>query len=181
VLVVAARAGEVWAQEALFRRYFRMANGMAFRLMGRAEDVDDVVQESFAEALDSIHKLSNPQAFASWLASLIVRTACKLLRRRRLLRRFGFGEHSAAQVELLIARTAPPDVACELQQIYSMLDRLPEQARVALVLRRVDGLSIDEIAAGMGISPATVKRRLSVAEAELERSLQAPPEVDDER
>src|SRR5688572_10280541 len=50
-LVVAARAGEDWAREALFRRHAPMVAGMAFRLLGRDEDVDDLVQDSFVEAL----------------------------------------------------------------------------------------------------------------------------------
>jgi DNA-directed RNA polymerase specialized sigma24 family protein len=47
---------------------------------------------------------------------------------------------------------------------------LPAQARVALVLRRVDGLEVPEIARRMGVGLSTVKRRLKLAEEILERS-----------
>src|SRR6266513_458158 len=55
-LVVAARAGEAWAQEALFRRHARMVNGLALRLIGRDADLDDLVQEAFAQALGSLDR-----------------------------------------------------------------------------------------------------------------------------
>src|SRR4051812_39179732 len=79
-LVLAARSGEAWAQEALFRRYSRMVNGLAYRILGRDADVDDLVQDSFLEALRGLERLDNPQAFASWLGSIVVRTAGKRLR-----------------------------------------------------------------------------------------------------
>src|SRR5437870_412973 len=73
-LVMSARAGEAWASEALFRRHASMVNGLAYRLLGRDPEVDDVVQESFAQALGALDALKEPQAFASWMASIVVRT-----------------------------------------------------------------------------------------------------------
>jgi RNA polymerase sigma-70 factor (ECF subfamily) len=59
-LVVAARANESWAKEALFRRYVHLVNGLAYRVIGRDEDLDDLVQDSFTEAWRSLHRLDNP-------------------------------------------------------------------------------------------------------------------------
>jgi RNA polymerase sigma-70 factor (ECF subfamily) len=164
-LVVAARANEAWAQEALFRRYARMVNGLAFRLMGRDADVDDLVQDSFLEALDHLDRLRNPQAFASWLASIVVRIAHKRLRRRRLLAKLGLRHANPIDVESLVSRSAPPDIAVELRSLYSVLDRMPAEERIALVLRRVEAMTIPDIAEAMKLSIATVKRRLTRAEA----------------
>jgi RNA polymerase sigma-70 factor (ECF subfamily) len=161
---VAARAGEKWAQEALFRRYARMVNGLAFRLIGRDDDVDDLVQESFLSAFSSLGRLENPQAFSSWLGSIVVRTAHKLLRRRRLMVRVGLRRNEPLDLDAVIAPSAPPAVALELRRVYSTLARLDAQARIALVLHRVDGLSLPAVAQQMKISLSTVKRRLKVAE-----------------
>jgi RNA polymerase sigma-70 factor (ECF subfamily) len=165
--VVAARAGERWASEALFRRYAAMVNGLALRLMGRDSDVDDLVQESFASALASLHRLDAPQAFSSWLAAIVVRTASKILRRRRLLVRLGIRRNEPIDLDTLIAKSAPPDAAAELRGLYARLDALPANLRVPLVLRRVEGMALDEIAQAVGVSLATVKRRLTLAEAQL--------------
>src|SRR5262245_52041673 len=140
-LVVAARAGEVWAQEALFRRYARLVNGLALRLMGRDADVDDLVQDSFVEALGSIGRLENPLAFSSWLGAIVVRTAHKRLRRRRIAERLGLRRAEPIDVDRLISPRVPPDVAVELRAIYRVLDRLPAEVRIALVLRRVEAMT----------------------------------------
>ena len=173
-LVAAARAEERWAQEMLFRRYVRMVNGLAFRLMGRDVEVDDLVQDSFIQAFAGLDRLKNPQAFGSWLGSIVVRTAHKRLRRRRMLIRLGLARSEPIDPEMIVSKSSPPDVAVELSRIYAVIDRLPAEQRIALVLRRVEGMSIDEIATAMSLSPATVKRRLALAAAELDEHHRRP-------
>lgn len=168
-LVLAARAGEEWAREALFRRYARLAFGLAYRLLPRDADLDDLVQDSFLVAFQRLDRLGNPQAFQAWLSSIVVRTAGKRLRRRRLQLRLGLLRSEPLDVEQVVSRSAPPDVAAELRAVYGLLDQLSAEERVALVLRRVERLEIPEIAQQMQLSPSTVKRRLSAAEARLER------------
>ena len=169
-LVVAARAGESWAQEALFRRHARMALGLAHRLLPHDQEVDDIVQDCFVSALKRLGSLDNPQAFAAWLGSIVVRTVGKRLRRRRLMARLGLRAPEEIDPDAIAAPSVPGDVAVELRRVYSVVASLPAQARVALVLRRVDGLEVPDIARRMGISLSTVKRRLKMAEELLERS-----------
>jgi RNA polymerase sigma-70 factor (ECF subfamily) len=167
-LVAAARAGESGAADALFRRYVRVANGLALRVLGRDADVDDLVQDSFASALTTLERLHDPQAFESWLCSILVRTASKLIRRRRLLARLGLGRASLAiDVDALVAPSAPPDEALELRRLYALAQELPEAIRVPLLLRRVEGLGLDEISRLTRTSTATVKRRVGQGEERL--------------
>ena len=163
-LVVAARSGESWAQEALFRRYSRMVNGLAYRIMGRDGDVDDLVQDSFLEALRNLDRLDNPQAFASWLGSIVVRTAGKRLRKRSLLNRLGLRRATPIDADTILSRDAPPDVRADLSRIYASLHGMHHEARTALVLHRVEGMSLPEAAQTMGISLSTIKRRIQSAE-----------------
>ena len=169
-LVLAARAGEEWAREALFRRHARLALGLAYRLMPYDGDIDDLVQDSFLYAFERLGALSNPQAFQAWLSSIVVRTASKRLRRRKLQIRLGLRSHHPVDVDEVVSRTAPPDVAAELRAVYALLETLPIEERVALVLRRVERLEIPEIADQMGLSISTVKRRLNAAETRLARA-----------
>jgi RNA polymerase sigma-70 factor, ECF subfamily len=169
-LVLAARAGEEWAREALFRRYARLALGLAYRLLPVDADIDDLVQDSFLYAFERLDRLSNPQAFQAWLSSIVVRTAGKRLRRRKLQVRLGLLRSDPIDADEVISRTAPPDVAAELRAVYGLLERLSVEERLALVLRRVEKLEIPEIAEQMGISTSTVKRRLNAAEARLTRA-----------
>jgi RNA polymerase sigma-70 factor (ECF subfamily) len=167
VLVLAARAGEDWAREALFRRYASMLNGLAYRIMGRDDDVDDLVQDSFVQALSGLDRLRDPQAFGGWIASILVGTAGKTLRRRKLMRKLGLYRGQPIDPEALIGTSTAPDVAAELRAVYRVVEGLPVEQRVVLLLRRVEGLGLEEIARAVGRSLATVKRRLADAEAVL--------------
>jgi RNA polymerase sigma-70 factor (ECF subfamily) len=170
-LVRAARAGEAWAAEALVRRHARAVNGLALRLLGRDGDVDDVVQETFVGAFAALDRLHDPQAFAAWLSGILVRIVGKLIRRRRLLARLGMGRASLAiDLDALVAPTVPQDDAIELRRLYRLAERLPAAVRVPLLLQRVEGLGLDEIARLMGASLATVKRRVAEAETALRAS-----------
>jgi RNA polymerase sigma-70 factor (ECF subfamily) len=168
-LVVAARAGEIWAQEALFVRHAHRALGLAQRMLGKSGDAEDVVQDAFVRALSKLHKLDNPQAFAAWLTSLVVHTAQKRLRRQRLLERIGLRSIEPIDPDTLISPNAPPEVASELQMIYAAVNQLLTEERIVLLLRRVEGLELADIALHMRISLATVKRRLKSADNHLEQ------------
>jgi RNA polymerase sigma-70 factor, ECF subfamily len=166
-LVVAARAGETWAQEALFVRHAGRAIGLAQRMLGSSDDADDVVQDAFIRALSHLQKLDNPQAFAAWLTSLVIHTAQKRLRRQRLLERLGLRAVEPIEPDSLIAHNAPPEVTSELRAVYTAVTRLPAEERIALILRRVEGMDLAEIAQHMHLSLATVKRRLKSGESHL--------------
>jgi len=171
-LVDAALNGQSWAQEALFRRHARMAGGLAHRLLvGSDIDVDDVVQDSFLTAFGKLDTLRAPEAFSSWLGSIVVRLSSKRLRRHRLRVKLGLARSEEVNLDLAVSKEAPPDVRVQIEQIYSLLERLKPDERIALLLRRVEGLTVSEIAAQMDSSLSTVKRRLRDAEARLDRAL----------
>lgn len=152
-----------------------MVNGLAFRLIGRDSDVDDLVQDTFIEAFSHLDRLRDPQAFAGWLRSIVVHRTGKLLRRRRLLERFGLGRGSLEfDPEVIVSRTAPTDVAAELRALYARIQRMPAHIRIALVLRKVEGHSLEEVAEITGASLATVKRRLAQANLQLKAVEESP-------
>jgi RNA polymerase sigma-70 factor (ECF subfamily) len=172
-LVAATRAGEKWAREALCRRHAAAVLGLAHRLLGRDDEVDDLAQDAFVHALTSLDTLDDPQAFGAWMRTIVVRTAHKLVRRRVLMRRLGLArQREPLDATHIVSRDAPPDVLAELSAIYAMLDALPARERIALVLRRVEGLSHEEVAQSLGVSLSTAKRLAASSDAELERALQ---------
>jgi RNA polymerase sigma-70 factor (ECF subfamily) len=168
--VVAARAGEAWAQEALFRRHAPRLNGLAFRVMGRDDEIDDLVQDTFIAALGALDRLEKPDAFASWASGILVRQAYKKIRRRRMLARLGLGR-AATTIDLdeLVAPTATPERAAEIRSLYAVIEAMPADVRVPLVLHRVEGLGLDEVASLMELSLATVKRRIAEGHATLQQ------------
>jgi RNA polymerase sigma-70 factor (ECF subfamily) len=172
VLVVAARDGDMQAREVLFRRHVKLAAGLSYRLLGGDDEVDDIVQDSFVTAFAKLGSLKEPQAFASWLSSIVVGTAISVIRRRRLLQRLGLRRAEQYRPEAMIARDAPADIVMELRELCDLISQLPTDERVILILRRIDELPLEEVAARTGWALATVKRRLARAEALLTERLE---------
>jgi len=167
--VLRARAGDVAAREALFRRHLRPVRQRVLRLLGPDAETDDIVQEAFLRAFEGLARLADPRAFGAWLSTIAVHLVDRRLRRRRLLRRLGFvapGDGLDA-VEAVASNGVSPALAAEARWAYLSLDRLPTQARLAFLLRRLEGMTVPEIAQHMGISERTVKRRIALAEQRL--------------
>jgi RNA polymerase sigma-70 factor, ECF subfamily len=164
-LVQAARDGQAWAQEALFKRYVRVALGQAWRLIP-SEDPEDLAQDALVHALTHLEKLETPQAFAAWLSSIVVRLAMSRLRKKHLLSRLGLRKPERVDAEAMTTGLSA-EARVELGEVYAVISRLGAEERVALVLRRVEGLELKEVAQAMSLSLATVKRRLAVAEEHL--------------
>ena len=171
VLIAEARAGSPAAREALFRRYAPLVNGLAYRLLGGDADLDDLVQESFAQALTCLNRLQNTETFATWLSTIVVRTCNKLLRRRRLMARFGLWRPQEIDWEQVRSTGASTEDLLELRAIYRLVRDMPADLSVPLVLKHVEDKSLQEIADLTGASIATVKRRITKAQQLLEVAL----------
>lgn len=159
------------AKEMIYRRHVRMVTGMAHRLLGGRE-VDDLVQDVFVVAFDKLDTLRDAQSLQKWLGTIVVFQSRKRIRRNQLRRRWFRSESEPLDVERLVATQAPPDVATELRALYRIVESLDADVRIALVLRRVEGMTINEISAHMQKSPATVKRRIKDGEERLRVAMQ---------
>jgi RNA polymerase sigma factor (sigma-70 family) len=161
-LVAAIRAGQAGAAARLYDRHVDAVYRLVFRLMGPHSEVDDVVQEVFASALVSLPQLRDPAALRYWLLGIGVRAVKTFFRRRWRRRWLTF--HPTE--ELPEAAMSPDhDNSEALRAVSDVLDRLPADERIALVLHRVEGLSLQESAEACNTSLATFKRRLSRGEA----------------
>lgn len=120
--------------------------------------------EAFLIAFSRLKDLREPPAFASWLGSIAIRIARSRLRRHSLLRRFGLADAAPLDTERLVSADASPETTAELRALYALLDALPIDARIALVLRRVEGRTVAEVASCMGVSESTAKRHIAAGE-----------------
>lgn len=168
VLVVRAREGEPWAADALFRRHAPRVMRVATVLLGRSAEVDDIVQDTFVQALLRLSSLQEPSAFEGWVTRIAANKCRTLLRRRGLLRRLGLdrGEEDQPLDRLSVPGLSPEDRS-ELTRIASVLEELDAETRVAWTLRRVEGWGLEEVASTVHASLATVKRRIASADAQL--------------
>jgi len=154
--------------EAAFRTHSRYVAAIALRLLGRDDEVDDVVQEVFMAALGRLDGVNEPEAMRGWLATVTVRTALKRLRRRRLRALFRL---DPAPEYAGLSGSSNPEQAALVSQVYRILDAIPAQERLAFVLRRVQGEPLERVAALCGCSLATAKRRIDAAQRSIGRAM----------
>jgi RNA polymerase sigma-70 factor (ECF subfamily) len=149
--------------ERLFRSYAPYVARIGLRLLGRRDEVEDLVQEVFMAALVGVGKLRDPGAVKPWLAAIAVRKARGQLRRRRLLRCLGLdGDHDYEEVA---DAGASPGQRQLLARVFSVLDQMSADLRVAWSLRYLDGEELAAIAEMCCCSLSTVKRRIELAHA----------------
>ena len=167
-LVHSARSGDRWAEETLYRRHVAYVAGMVTRLLGGSSEAEDVVQDTFALALDRLASLREPSAVRAWFAQIAVSQVRRRLRRKKLLERLGlYPSRDHAQLELLAVEEADADTRAELAKLGEALGKLSTDARLAWMLRHVEGEPLKEVARLCECSLATVKRRLLAASKEL--------------
>jgi RNA polymerase sigma-70 factor (ECF subfamily) len=157
----------------LYRRYSSYVATIGLRLLGRDDELDDLVQEVFIEAYRGLHQLRNADSAKAWLARITVRRATRRLRRRRL--RSFFSLESLPADARLVDDGASPEEKAEVVSTYRMVERIPIRQRVVWVLKHVQGETLDAIAEICRCSKATVQRRLRAAEQALEVLRQGAP------
>lgn len=166
-LVLAARSGNDEARQALFNRHFHPLTQFVSRLLAHSFEVEDVVQDTFVSVMAHLKSLKDPASFRAWMRMIAVSEVRRRLRRNRMLNRLGLREAEPVDLDSIVSDDTPPELKVELRQIFQLLRALPADEAVALVLRRVEGLQLTEIAEQMDLSLATVKRKLGAAELHL--------------
>lgn len=163
----AAIAGSAAAREELFRRNYPRVVRLAHRLLGREDAAEDLAQDVFVAALSRLSEVDHPEAFDAWLNRICVYRARSRIRHYKVLRRLRLMPRQPVDPDQVLGGAAAADVSLELKALYGHLQALRADVRIALVLRRVEGRSIDEIADMMGCSRATVKRRVAEGHSQL--------------
>ena len=171
--------GNTNAFEDLVLEYQKQVYHIALKMTGSEEDAFDISQETFLKAYRSIATFRGEAGFGSWLYRMASNLCIDFLRRKN--RR---GEVQAVSLDEEEEGRRPrelPDLSYEPQsrlekkelreKVQAGLRRLPEEQRLILVLRDVEGFSYQEIADALRIELGTVKSRIYRARAHLARLL----------
>jgi RNA polymerase sigma-70 factor (ECF subfamily) len=146
------------APELAWERYAPLVHRIVSRAIGPDAEVEDVTQEIFYRLFSRIGTLRKPEALRSFVISFAIRIVKWELRRRRARRWLTLSETGDVPDEQLMVMDA--ESRYSLRRLYSLLDRLGTRERLVLVLRHVEGMTLEEIAEAMELSLATVKRGL---------------------
>ena len=173
-LIRQVQHGDTDAFELLVAAYEKTVYNVALQMTGNREDAQDLTQEAFFKAYNSLSSFRGESKFSSWLYR-IVSNLCLDFKRRQSRR-----PSSSLTVEDDEGETLQLDIADESQSPEVLLERkltrdavrrglaeLPDEQRQILLLREIQGLSYDEIADAMGLEPGTVKSRIFRARKKL--------------
>jgi RNA polymerase sigma-70 factor (ECF subfamily) len=177
-LVRQAQRGEVPAYEALLAKHQQRVFAVVGGILRRREDIEDVAQQVFVKAYFSLKRFDQRSAFGTWLYKIAVNECWDYLRKkkvRRLVYEADMSEEQSRQLQGISeqpfgALRSPEDAArrVEQQQIVNrLLAELDEQDSAMLVMKEVEGFSVEEIGETLGINVNTVKVRLFRARARL--------------
>ena len=173
-LLAGLKRGSASALVALFDRYGGDINRLVRRFLGIDQEHDDVVQQVFLSMLTAAPKIREARALRSFLVTLTINTVRSELRRRTARRWLRLTEHGELDVA---AASIDPETRPLLRKVYAVLDKLPDEERIAFVLRHVEERELDEAATAMGVSLATYKRRLKDAIERFRRLAARDPEL----
>lgn len=162
--------GDEAAFDAVYRHYTGRLYRTAFLILGNSGDSEDAVQEAFVKCWLCRGELKVPEAFEGWLMKILVRTAAKLLRKRRgtevSLEQMLSEEADGGYAERVLLDTRGTEPLAKViseersRIIQNALLRVPEKQRLVLVLYYYESYSTKEIAGALGIFEGTVKSRL---------------------
>jgi len=166
-LVRRAQREDEEAFEELVRRHQHRVFAVAGGILRRREDVEDIAQQVFLKAYFALKRFDQRAAFSTWLYKITVNECWDLLRKKKvrpLVYESDLSEEQARQVMTSGEKENPgPDTSEKLEAreyVERLLEGLDERDRLMLILKEVEGFSIEEIAEVMKLNGNTVKVRL---------------------
>jgi RNA polymerase sigma-70 factor (ECF subfamily) len=166
-------AGEMWAVAETWRRFAPLVLMTAERSLGSKSEAEDVAQEVFYRVFRRAKTLRDPDTLRSFVYSFTLRVLKSELRRRRIRGWLPFRPPDPPPD--LYARTVDVESRDLLRRFHGLLDRLKPRDRLVFVLRRMESMTVEEIAVAMQLSVSTVKRSMTHASARLSRWIEADP------
>ena len=163
------QSGEATAFDELMRRYKRPVMNFVFRMLGNAEDAEDIAQDVFVHAYQKLDTYRTETKFSTWLFAMARNAAIDRMR--------WHARHPTESIASTPEIAMPSGTAQEVGareiggQIAAAVARLPEDQRTALVLCEYQGMSYAEIAGVMRCSQKSVESRLYRAKQTLREAL----------
>lgn len=176
-LIAASLRGDAAAFGELVRRHQDRLYNTVYRLLGNAEDAQDVVQDAFLNAYQSLGSFKGDAQFFTWLYRIAVNTAISHKRRQRPGLSLEGGRNGDLALEPLDTSDASqPGLALERleeeRRVQRALDRLSAEHRAVLILKDMEGQKYEAMAEVLGVPIGTIRSRLHRARTELRELLE---------
>jgi RNA polymerase sigma-70 factor (ECF subfamily) len=168
VLVLRCQTGDEAAFALLVERYSPRLRYYLQKAFGRADGAEDALQDVWLTVFRKVRDLADPGAFTTWLYRITQRQAHGVLHRRRPAFLQMDQADQLADPGAEVSDFSPEDG----QRIHAALDELTLEHREVLMLRFLEDMSYEDIAAVTGCQIGTVKSRLCYAKRALRRVLE---------
>jgi RNA polymerase sigma-70 factor (ECF subfamily) len=162
----------------LVLRYQHKVVKLVARLLRDPAEAEDVAQEAFVKAYRALASFRGDSAFYTWLYRIAVNTARNAMasrQRRPLDYEADLSETEQSAVASRMSHSDTPEASALSDEIHATVNRavagLPEDLRTAIILREIEGLSYEEIAAAMDCPVGTVRSRIFRAREAIDRDL----------
>ena len=152
-LIAALNAGDASAFDALYYRYRDWVVRLAYRFTRDRDDALDALQDTFAYLARKFPGFVLTASMTTFLYPVVKNSAIAIRRKRRRL-----VTGSEESIEVPVVESTDPESS--RQALAQVLARIAEPSREVLLMRFVDGLKLDEIAAALGVPVGTVKSRM---------------------
>ncbi len=170
-LVERAQAGEMAAWSRLYQDNFERIYRHVRTLTGDPHLSEELVQETFVQALLKIGNFDGRSLFSTWLHGVAINVVRNHWRARKSTER----AHAKLELAALPGESDEPGAAVHRKQrvkaLYAAMEALPDQLRVAFVLRDLEGLSPEEAAQRLDITPGNLAVRATRARQRIRKQL----------
>ena len=178
-LVAAAKTGDNKAFEKLLSKYRKSVYYMLLKMVKNADDAEDLTQEAFAKAFNSIEKFDSTFAFSTWLFRIATNNCIDFIRKKRVStvsidQPLEGDDGSRMRFDVKDDNLDPNQEMLKKQRKHYLnmaIDRLPEKYRTLVELRYFRELSYEEVAQELQIPLGTVKAQLFRARELLSQEL----------
>ena len=157
----------------------RQVYAVCFHMMGNPEDAADCAQEALLRGFRAFSSFRRDASFATWITRIAMNVCTDALRKRRN----NLSLETLAEEQGFDPRDPAPTAYARLEQKERMrllregLAQLPEDMRLMIILRDVQGMNYDQIAEALNVPLGTVKSRISRAREKLSALLQKSSEL----
>lgn len=176
-LIQQAAAGDTAAFEALVLRYQTQVYSLAYRMVGKEADAQDLAQEAFVRAWRALDSFQFSSQFSTWLYRLTSNICIDFLRSQKKRKHISLTvlqDDEQQQWDMPDRRPLPEELMIMTQEqeaLAKAIATLDPEYRQVLILRIVNDCSYQQISEIMGIREGTVKSRLSRAREQLRKKL----------
>ncbi len=167
LVVARARRGDHRAFAQIVDHYDHRLRGLAYRLLGDRDRMDDVLQEAYVKAFRSLPRFKGDSALGTWLYRIVYNACVDDLRSRKATVPLD------ERTDTADTRPDPADVAVGRRDLAAALATLPSDQRAAVMLVDAYGFDYAEAADVLGVAAGTIGSRLSRARTSLRTFLQA--------